>query len=107
MRRSSNLSGGAALFLDLDGDGRASDQDGCLSVRGYEHPSEKQVDGPRVRGRLEVTEYRFVVVDAAASRLTAQSIAGLVVGAMGVFVFAVAFRHWVRQRRAFSEQARA
>ncbi len=31
--------------------------------------------------------------------------AGLVVGAMGVFVFAVALRHWLRERRRFREEA--
>jgi hypothetical protein len=35
-----------------------------------------------------------------ASRFHGASIAGLVVGAMGVFVFAVALRHWLNQRRA-------
>jgi len=28
------------------------------------------------------------------------SIAGLVVGAMGVFVFSVALRHWLKERKA-------
>jgi len=32
------------------------------------------------------------------------SIAGLVVGAMGVFVFTVALRHWLNQRGAFRVQ---
>ena len=40
-----------------------------------------------------------------ASRFTGASIAGLVVGAMGVFVFTVALRHWLRERRKFREQA--
>ena len=34
----------------------------------------------------------------AGSRFTGASIAGLVVGAMGVFVFTVALRHWLRER---------
>jgi hypothetical protein len=33
-------------------------------------------------------------------RLTGASVAGLVVGAMGVFVFGTALRHWLRERRA-------
>ena len=41
-----------------------------------------------------------LVVDATASRFTGASIVGLVVGAMGVFVFSVALRHWLRERRA-------
>ncbi|MHC4201333.1 MAG: hypothetical protein ACYSU0_15190 [Planctomycetota bacterium] len=39
-------------------------------------------------------------VDATASRFTGESIAGLVVGAMGVFVLAVALRHWLGERAA-------
>ncbi len=42
-----------------------------------------------------------IQVDCAASRFTGASIAGLVVGAMGVFVFGAALRHWLNQRRAF------
>ena len=41
------------------------------------------------------------------SRFTGASIAGLVVGAMGVFVFAVALRHWLKERRKLREGARA
>ena len=41
-----------------------------------------------------------VFVDEDASRLHGASVAGLVVGAMGVFVFAVALRHWLRERRS-------
>jgi hypothetical protein len=46
-------------------------------------------------------------LDAGAGRLHGASVAGLVVGAMGVFVFTVALRHWLRERRAFSEEASA
>ena len=45
-------------------------------------------------------------IDMNASRLTWRSITGLVVGAMGVFVFAVYLRHWLKERRASGEQAR-
>jgi len=41
-----------------------------------------------------------VVIDTAFTRFHPASIAGLVVGAMGVFVFAVALRHWLGERRA-------
>ena len=44
------------------------------------------------------------IIDTTASRFTGASIAGLVVGAMGVFVFAVALRHWLNQRGAFHVQ---
>jgi hypothetical protein len=39
------------------------------------------------------------------NRFTGASIAGLVVGAMGVFVFTVALRHWLGERRAAREVA--
>ncbi len=39
-------------------------------------------------------------IDITASRFTWQSITGLVVGAIGVFVFAVYLREWVNQRRS-------
>ncbi|MHC4503055.1 MAG: hypothetical protein ACYTFI_07110 [Planctomycetota bacterium] len=45
-------------------------------------------------------------VDVGASRFTGASIAGLLVGAMGVFVFTVALRHWLGERRRFREGAR-
>jgi hypothetical protein len=38
-----------------------------------------------------------------ASRFHPASIAGLAVGAMGCFVFSVAFRHWLRERRAWRD----
>jgi hypothetical protein len=44
--------------------------------------------------------YHFYVIDTTESRWHGASIAGLVVGAMGVFVFTVALRHWLNQRRA-------
>ncbi len=45
-------------------------------------------------------------IDTTASRFHGASIAGLVVGAMGVFVFTVALRHWLGERRRFREEAR-
>ena len=61
-------------------------------------------------GRVRYPERLSDIVptlDAAASPFTGASIAGLVVGAMGVFVFTVALRHWLRERRRFREEARA
>jgi len=57
-------------------------------------------------GRIvhQTDTYLFLAVDTTRSRLTGASIAGLVVGAMGVFVFTTAFLHWCRQRRPHSEQ---
>jgi hypothetical protein len=42
-----------------------------------------------------------------ASRWHLASIAGLVVGAMGVFVFTVALRHWLRERTAAESDAQS
>ena len=59
-------------------------------------------------GRALVTEdegdrgKRFRL-DASANRFTGASIAGLVVAAMGVWVFSVALRHWLGERRRFRE----
>jgi hypothetical protein len=50
--------------------------------------------------------YPFIV-DTTASRFHGASIAGLVVGAMGVFVFTIALQHWLKERRKFREDARA
>jgi len=58
-------------------------------------------------GRIvhQTDNYLFLAVDTTRSRFTGASIAGLVVGAMGVFVFTVALRHWLNERRAFREEA--
>ncbi len=39
------------------------------------------------------------LIDATAGRFHGASVAGIVVGAMGVFVFGMALRHWIRRRR--------
>ncbi len=54
-------------------------------------------------GRATQERQTNVVVDTTASRLTGASIAGLAVGAMGVFVFGAALRHWLNQRRRFGD----
>jgi hypothetical protein len=58
-------------------------------------------------GRFRDLDRMGVRIDTAASRLTGASVTGLVVGAMGVFVFAVALRHWLGEHRRFREEARA
>jgi hypothetical protein len=66
----------------------------------------------RIRGRLALHEENGkwegvrrrtwrMQLDPDARRLAGPSIAGLVVGAKGLFVFAVALRHWLSERRAF------
>ncbi len=46
-------------------------------------------------------------LDTTVSRFHGASVAGLVVGAMGVFVLMVALRHWLGDRRKFRQEARA
>jgi hypothetical protein len=46
-----------------------------------------------------------LIVDATRGRFHAASIAGLVVGAMGAFVFTVALKHWLGERRAHAASA--
>jgi len=46
-----------------------------------------------------------LAVDTTASRFHPATIAGLVVGAMGVFVFGAALRHWMHQRKRFGDAA--
>jgi hypothetical protein len=46
-------------------------------------------------------EGQWKSIDTGSSRFTGASVAGLVVGAMGVFVFGAALRHWLNRRRAF------
>jgi S-formylglutathione hydrolase FrmB len=48
-----------------------------------------------------------IIVDRTQGRITGQSVAGLVVGAMGALVFACAVRHWQRERRACRADATA
>jgi hypothetical protein len=58
----------------------------------------------RMVGRVEdgsENHSTLFIIDTTASRWHGASIAGLVVGAMGVFVFAVALKAWLNQRGAF------
>ena len=64
-----------------------------------------------VKGRVARWQYSSgrgprlcLCVVGTASRFTGASVAGLVVGAMGVFVFTVALRHWLWERRRFRER---
>jgi hypothetical protein len=60
------------------------------------------------RGRIWATRgghsLDWAEVDTAASRFTGASIAGLVVGAMGVFIFGLYLRAWLRDRKALASQ---
>jgi hypothetical protein len=69
-----------------------------------------------LRGRLAPTRCLIVrpakrtlptcdwAFDTTASRFTGASIAGLVVGAMGVFIFGLYLRGWLRERKALAGQ---
>jgi hypothetical protein len=48
---------------------------------------------------MDAIEYG-VEIDACASRYHAASVAGLVVGAMGSFIFGLYLRRWLRERKA-------
>ncbi len=87
-------------------------------VSGHATPPGKQVVGRAewlcspLPGREDGTTHwpiRFTYIlcvdTRSRGRLTGQSAAGLVVGAMGVFVFTVALRHWLRERRAYETPA--
>jgi hypothetical protein len=43
-----------------------------------------------------------IIIDPTASYLTGASIAGLVVGAMGVFIFGLYLRRWLVNRKALA-----
>jgi hypothetical protein len=44
--------------------------------------------------------YWLLIIDGRRSRIASSTVAGLVVGAMGVFVFGLYLRRWVKERRA-------
>ena len=55
-----------------------------------------------MKGRVQICyawDELIIMVTEPFSRFTGASIAGLVVGAMGVFVFTAALRHWLNERR--------
>ncbi len=58
-----------------------------------------------VTGRVVALDDGLLALSITASRFTGASIAGLVVGAMGMFVFAAALRHWFERRRALGDAA--
>ena len=51
-------------------------------------------------GHLQGLEEGAPIVRAEASRFHAASVAGIVVGAMGCFVFGLYLRRWLRERKA-------
>jgi hypothetical protein len=57
----------------------------------------------RMMLKLE-SDWVLVEIDATASRFTGASIAGLVVGAMGCFIFGLYLRAWLRERKALASQ---
>ncbi|MHC4200191.1 MAG: hypothetical protein ACYSU0_09390 [Planctomycetota bacterium] len=57
--------------------------------------------GRITRVRASYPNQADLLVDTTRSRFTGASVAGLAVGAMGVFVFTAALRHWLDLRRSF------
>ena len=94
------LAGGVGPFFF-----KATDSEGAsawLLVLDKEFPAERHWTEREFVGRIGFvsadipTPEALPVIDVTAGRLTGASIAGLVVGAWGVFVFATAFLHWRR-----------
>ncbi len=85
--------------------------DSVVSLAPREGGGPQIVSGDRRTGRLNwqsCSHYTwYAYLEMSAGRFTPPSVAGLVVGAMGVFVFTVALRHWLGERRRFREEARA
>jgi len=54
-------------------------------------------EGTTFTGRLRLQKH-YIRVDTNASRFTGASVAGLVVGAMGCFIFGLYLRRWLRDR---------
>ncbi|MHC4250321.1 MAG: hypothetical protein ACYS9X_14430, partial [Planctomycetota bacterium] len=54
-------------------------------------------------GRLDI-EAQCIWLNATASRVTGESIAGLAVGAMGSLIFGLYLRAWLRERKALARQ---
>jgi len=58
----------------------------------------------RVRAQCVGGHQLGIEIDARGSRFTGASIAGLVVGAMGVFIFGLYLRAWHRERKALASE---
>jgi hypothetical protein len=56
------------------------------------------------RGRLSIEDAMVIVVDTTASRFHPASVAALVVGAMGCFIFGLYLRAWLRERKALASE---
>jgi hypothetical protein len=57
-------------------------------------------EGRTISGRIKPWDHEILAIDETSSRLTGESVAGLVVGAMGCAVFGLYLRRWLRERRA-------
>jgi hypothetical protein len=85
----------------------------AVRVVGRGRPPEPLADGMRrLRGRVHTIQFpsadnQFGAihrVDTDDSRLHGASVAGLVVGAMGVFIFGLYLRRWLSERKALARQ---
>jgi len=56
------------------------------------------------RGPMYLMRPPFLVLDTTASRFHGASVAGLVVGAMGCFIFGLYLRAWLGERKALASQ---
>ncbi|MHC5054819.1 MAG: hypothetical protein ACYTKD_08885 [Planctomycetota bacterium] len=95
--------GGDGLGDYLDNFGRMmsnGDEPAWVTIKGLPEGVSPEIVHGRVvaETRIGSVSMRFLGVDAAASRWTGASVAGLVVGAMGIFIFALHLRRWMRVR---------
>ena len=87
-------------FHDLPASARYADS---VNVGMYAQQREGlQFDGPWL-GRVDVSSH-MIHVDTEDGRFTGESVAGLVVGAMGCFIFGLYLRAWLRERKALASQ---
>ncbi len=91
----------SSLLADLE-------QESATLVCVFQHkpkflPEEEVAVTGRVAPYWDFGDQTIWYFDSRASRFHPASIAGLVVGAMGVFVFGAALKAWLRERKAYRE----
>jgi hypothetical protein len=88
-------------------DAASKDYGGYLRVRSRDPlpPAGKEIV---VHGRAYLSQWEpgawDLEIDTTASRFTGASIAGIVVGAMGCFIFGLYLRAWLRERKALASE---
>ncbi|MHC4248684.1 MAG: hypothetical protein ACYS9X_06100 [Planctomycetota bacterium] len=95
-------------YLDWEGNDTASGEAILESLTALPERGSQVTLRGRVDSYESLCSHRGIVVhyvlDGTQGRLHPASIAGLVVGAMGVFIFGLYLRRWLRQRKALAGQ---